>query len=153
MEPANNITFDDSLWPLLVMRFSGTPTNQQLEDFLAKRGASLTRRQQHVVIYDTVSIRVLTPEQRQRLIDWFKERKAIQKQLSLGSALVITSPVMRLMLSTILHFTQTETPYHVARSLSEAASWAAARLDDAGFHAEAQRVRVQLGAVARRSTG
>ncbi|MFL5358543.1 hypothetical protein [Archangium sp.] len=153
MEPSSNITFDDSLWPLLVIRFTGMPTNQQFDDFLAKRGASLARRQKHVVIYDTGSFRVLSPEQRQRLINWFRERKAIQKQLSIGSALVITSPVTRLLLSSILQFTQTETPYHVARSVSEAAQWAAARLDEAGLFADAQRVRVHHGAVLRRSTG
>lgn len=153
MEPPSNITFDDSLWPLLVIRFTGTPTNQQFEAFLAKREASLARRQKHAVIYDTVSLRVLTPEQRQRLVEWFKERKAIQKQLSVGSGLVITSPVTRLLLSSILHFTQTEAPYHVARTLSEAAQWAASRLDEAGLFAEAQRVRVHYGAMPRRSTG
>jgi hypothetical protein len=153
MESPNNITFDDTLWPLLIIRFTGTPTNHQFEDFLAKRGASLAKRQKHVVIYDTGSLRVLTPEQRQRLIAWFKERKEIQRQVSLGSGLVITSPVTRLLLSSILQFTQTEAPYHVARSLSEAAQWAAARLDEAGLFADAQRVRVNHGAVARRRTG
>jgi nitrogen-specific signal transduction histidine kinase len=153
MGPANGITFDDSLWPLLVVRFSGTPTNQQFEEYLAKRGAYLARRQKHALIYDTASFRVLTNEQRQRQIDWLKERAALMKETSLGSALVITSPIVRLTLSIVLQFSQAGTAYHTARSLPEAAGWAAARLVDAGLHLEAQRVRTHFDLVSRRSTG
>ncbi|MGZ6077374.1 MAG: hypothetical protein ACXWK6_06175 [Myxococcaceae bacterium] len=153
MAPASNITVDESLWPLLVVRLTGLPTDQHFEEFLAKRATHFARRQKHVVIYDTASFRVPTPEQRQRLISWFKERVALQKQLSLGSALVITSPIIRLTLSTVLHFAQTETPHHVTRTLSEAASWSADRLAAAGYFVEAQRVRTQFGMAQHRNAG
>jgi hypothetical protein len=153
MEPANGITFDDSLWPLLVVKFSGAVSNAQIEEYLAKRGSYLARRQKHVLIYDTASFRVLTNEQRQRQINWLKERAALLKETSLGSALVITSPVFRLVLSIVLQFSQAGTVYHTARSLPDAASWAAARLVDAGMPMEAQRVRAHFGLVPKLSVG
>lgn len=153
VEPPSNITFDDSLWPLLVVRFSGTPTNQQFEEYMARRGSYLARNQKHALIYDTVSFNVLTSEQRQRQIDWLKERKELLQKLSLGSALIITSPVVRLLLSGILHFSQASTPYHAARSLPDAASWCAGRLASAGLLVEAQRVRMHFGLTPRQSTG
>jgi hypothetical protein len=153
MEPPSNITFDDSLWPLLVVRFSGMPTNQQFEEYMARRGSYLARNQKHALIYDTVRFSVLTSEQRQRQIDWLKEHKELMRKLSLGSALIITSPVVRLLLSGILHFSQAATPYHAARSLPDAANWCAGRLAGAGLLVEAQRVRMHFGLAPRQGTG
>jgi hypothetical protein len=152
MPPPSNITFDDSLWPLLVVRFAGTPTDEQFGEYLARRQAYLDRKQKHVLIYDTVRFQVLTHEQRQRQIDWIKARADTMKQLSLGSALIITSPVARMTLSIVLHFSQAATPYHAARSLPEAASWAASRLHAAGLVKEAQRVRTYYGLNPQHST-
>ncbi len=153
MPPPSNITFDDSLWPLLVVRFAGTPTEEQFEAYLARRQSYLDRKQKHALIYDTVRFQVLTHEQRQRQINWLKERADTLKELSLGSALVITSPVARMTLSIVLHFSQAATPTHAARSLPEAARWAASRLQDAGFVKEAQHVRTHFGLIPQRSTG
>jgi hypothetical protein len=153
MEPPSNITFDDSLWPLLVVRFAGTPTQQQFEEYMARRGSYLARNQKHALIYDTVRFSVLTSEQRQRQIHWLKEHKELLQTLSLGSALIITSPMVRLLLSGVLHFSQTSTPYHAARSLPEAANWCAGRLASAGLLVEAQRVRTHFGVNPRQGTG
>ncbi|AKI99581.1 hypothetical protein ATI61_109224 [Archangium gephyra] len=153
MVTPSNITFDDSLWPLLVVRFSGTPTKQQFEEYMARRGSYLARNQKHTLIYDTVSFSVLTPEQRQRQIQWLKEHKEPLQTLSLGSALIITSPVVRLLLSGVLHFSQANAPYHAARSLPDAASWCAGRLASAGLLTEAQRVRTHFGLAPRQGTG
>lgn len=153
MEAPSNITIDDSLWPLLVLRFSGTPTNQQFEEYVARRGSYLARNQKHTLIYDTVSFSVLTGEQRQRQIHWLKEHKEPLQKHSLGSALIITSPVVRLLLSGVLHFSQAATPYHAARSMPDAANWCAGRLAGAGLIVEAQRVRTHFGLMPRQNTG
>ena len=152
MAPPSHITFDDALWPLLVVRFSGTPTKQQFEEYMSRRGNYLARNQKHTLIYDTVSFSVLTPEQRQRQIHWLKEYKEPLGTLSLGSALIITSPVVRLLLSGVLHFSQASAPYHAARSLPDAAGWCAGRLASAGLLVEAQRVRTHFGLAPRQGT-
>ncbi|HLM42707.1 MAG TPA: hypothetical protein VK458_02515, partial [Myxococcaceae bacterium] len=72
---------------------------------------------------------------RQRQIDWIKARADTMKQLSLGSALIITSPVARMTLSIVLHFSQ-----------------AASRLHAAGLVKEAQRVRTHYGLNPQHST-
>ena len=153
MATPSHITFDDSLWPLLVVRFTGTPTNPQFEEYMARRGSYLARNQKHTLIYDTVSFTVLSSEQRQRQIHWLKEHKEPLRTLSLGSALIITSPVVRLLLSGVLHFSQASSPYHAARSMPDAASWCAGRLAGAGLLAEAQRVRTRFGLIPGQGTG
>ncbi|HEX5746498.1 MAG TPA: hypothetical protein VFZ09_09655 [Archangium sp.] len=152
MVTPSNITFDDSLWPLLIVRFSGTPNKQQFEEYMAMRGRYLARNQKHALIYDTVRFNVLNPEQRQRQIDWLKQHKELLGKLSLGSALVITSPVIRLSLSLVLQFSQASAPYHAARSMPDAASWCAGRLASAGLLTEARRVRTHFGLAPRQGT-
>ena len=120
---------------------------------MARRGSYLARTQKHTLIYDTVSFSVLTGEQRQRQIDWLKARKELLQKYSLGSALIITSPMVRLLLSGVLHFSQAATPSHAARSLPDAANWCAGRLSSAGLLVEAQRIRMHFGLTPRQSTG
>lgn len=153
MHPHNIITFDDSLWPLLVVRMSGTPTHSQFEEYLAARGSFLERGEKHVLVYDAARFNVLSNEQRQRQVEWLKEREAVRRDLTLGSALIITSPLVRLTLNIVRYFNPTTTPYFVASSMDEAVKWAAARLDEAGLHEQARRVRESHGLIAQRGTG
>jgi hypothetical protein len=153
MTPASHITMDESLWPLIVVRMSGTPSDRQFEDYLAVRQSQLDRQEKHVIIYDAVRLHVLTNEQRQRQIDWFKARTPLMRQYKLGSALVITSPLVRLTLSVIQHFVQGGMPYYAARSVQDAAAWSSARLAEAGLLEAAQRVREHFGLNSQRSMG
>lgn len=130
---------------------SGKPTDEEFEAYLAQRGSYLSRGQKHVLIYDAARLGVLSPEQRQRQIDWLKARMPLVKKLSMGSALVITSPAVRLVLSIVSHLTQVTSPYHTVRSLEEAAAWAAGRLADEGYYAEAHRVRLHFGLLLARA--
>ena len=145
MASPRHIHFDDSLWPLLIIRVSGRPTDEEFEACLTLRGAYLDRGQKQVLIYDTASLSVLTSEQRQWQIDWLKPRAHLLHQLLLGTAIIIPSPAMRLVLSVVRHQAQLRSPYHIASSMEEAAAWAAARLSDAGLVAEAQRVCDRFG--------
>jgi len=153
MEPASLITVDDSLWPLVVVCMSGKPTDPQFDDYLAVRHSHLDRREKHILIYDTMRFHVLTNEQRQRQIDWLRARGPLMRQYQLGSALVITSPLVRLTLSVVLHFSRAGTPYYAARSLQDAVAWSAARLVDAGLLDAALRVREHFELGSQRSTG
>jgi hypothetical protein len=98
-----------------------------------------------------VRFHVLTNEQRQRQINWLRARTSLMRQYMLGSTLVITSPLARLTLSVILHFSQTGTPCHPVRSMQDAAVWAAARFSEVGLLDAAQRVREHFGLESQRS--
>jgi hypothetical protein len=48
MPPAASIEFDDTLWPLLIIRISGKPTMRELEAYLDERFEYMRRPERHV---------------------------------------------------------------------------------------------------------
>jgi hypothetical protein len=140
-------TLDDSLWPLLVVRF-GDATERALEAYLAAREAYLARAQPHVVIIDTRAVHLPSPRVRQRYIEWLTKHERALQQWTLGSAYIIASPAVRMMMSLIRHLAPMTTPFLVTENLPASASWAAERLQEAGLAPVATRVRAQYAVAA-----
>jgi hypothetical protein len=137
----SGFTFDDSLWPLLIIHFSGSPTAAELETYLAKRLEYMQRNESHVLLYDTRNARLLSHAQSQRHVQWMKEHDALRSKTVMASVLVITSPVIRLAASAILHFWPVKMPYFICSNLPEGVRWAADWLQKAGHHVQANLVR------------
>ncbi|HYO53782.1 hypothetical protein [Archangium sp.] len=145
MFPDSSISFDDSRWPLRVVRFVGTPTLQQYERYLEDTAASLLRREKYLSITDLSRGGLPTPEQRQRQILWMQEHEAFLREVLLGVAFVVTSTPMRLSVSTIMHFKPLPVPYLIAAHEVEAVTWGSARLEEQGLRLAAERIRSQYG--------
>jgi hypothetical protein len=153
MDPSASITFDDSLWPLLVVRFVGAPTNQQHAAYLAQLRAYLQHGERYVSIMDSRQLRLVSSEQRVRQAEFIKENEGLLKQVTLGTAGIVTSPLVRLAASVFLHLKPMPTPYYIAPSLPMAAGWAAERLEQAGLSMSAERVRRHHGLLTERRVG
>jgi hypothetical protein len=145
MDSSASITIDDSHWPLLVMTFVGEPTLQQQEAHLARVSTYLRRDEQFVSILDTRRERMMTAEHRRRLAEFLKEHDALLRTQVLGCASVITSPIMQLAASIVLHLKPLPFPYFTTRSLPEAGLWAATRLEGTGLLHLAERIRRHYG--------
>ncbi|MCY1075024.1 hypothetical protein [Archangium lansingense] len=153
MDPSASITIDDSLWPLLQVRFPSAFTNSQQEQYLGRLLAYLRRGERYVGILDTHLLKNTTSEQRQRQADFIKEHEALFRSCSLGTAGIITSPLMALGARILIHLKPMPSPYYVASSLPAAVTWAAERLELAGLFGPAERVRRHFGLLAERRTG
>jgi hypothetical protein len=140
MPPTSGFEFDDSLWPLLIVRFSGNPTRAELETYLAKRLEYMQRHERHVLLYDTREARMLSHVLMQRHAEWLREHESLRRETVLASAVIITAPIIRLTASAILHVWPVRSPYHFTATLPEAAHWAAERLREAGHPITAQRI-------------
>lgn len=138
--------FDDSLWPLLLIRFSGNPSMQELETYLAKRLEYMRRHEPHVLLYDTRNARMLSKPLTQRHVAWMKEHDALRRETVVASAVVITSPIIRLTASAVLHFWPAKTPYFFCANLSEAVNWAADWLNKTGHSPHAHQVLQRFSA-------
>jgi hypothetical protein len=148
-----SITFDDSLWPLLLSRFQGTATDSQYEAYLARGTAYLQRGEPYVSIVDMGQLAMPTAAQRQRQAEWMKEHDALMRERFLGCALILTSPFMRLALSTVLHLRPMPTPYVVVPDMAAGLEWTLARLRDAGFSEAAGHIRQHFGQHPLRRSG
>jgi hypothetical protein len=146
-EPSR-ISVDSGLWPLLVVKLGHGATRQELEAYLAARAASLQRREPHVCIIDAREVDMAPPQLRQRYTDWLSEHEASLRQWGLGTAYILHSPAVRMMMSVIRHFGRLTTPFVVTSTMQPAATWAAERLQEAGLAPAATRVRAQYAIAA-----
>lgn len=140
-----SITFDDSLWPLLISRFHGVATDSEYEAYLHRGTAYLQRGELYVSVLDMGRLVVPTAAQRQRQAEWLQAHDHLLREQFLGAALVITSPVLRLALSTILHLKPMPTPYVTVYDVPGGLKWAVARLEEAGLTRSVERIRRHFG--------
>lgn len=139
------IEVDEKLWPLVVFRYEGPLSMQDLEALVARLSEILARREPYVAIVDGRKSQGMTPEQRQHQADWMKRNDAQLRKYCLGSAFVVTSALARLTLNVIVVLKPPPLPYTVVSTLEAAAVWAADRLEAAGQAPQAQRVRALYG--------
>ena len=106
----SGFTLDVSDWPLVRVSLVGVPTPAQLEAFIAQRTETLRREQPHVVLYDTRGARLLPAEHRHRLSQWTHETEALSRKWLRGTAIVLTSPFMRVTLNLLMGVRRIWTP-------------------------------------------
>jgi hypothetical protein len=140
-----SITFDDSLWPLLVIRVGDALSPQGFEAALEKRLTYLRRGEKHVVLYDTSQAQARLLIHRERLVQWLRGLNEDSFENVLGVALVITSSPFRLAVTSVLHLWPRRRPYFAATTESEAVRWGVERLREAGLSAQAERIRLHYG--------
>ncbi|WP_257458373.1 hypothetical protein [Archangium lipolyticum] len=144
MPPGASFSFDDSQWPLMVVRLTGELSSQDFESYLSRASHYLQRQQRHVCIFDVSTLRLFSSEQRQRQVEWLKAHEVLIHQTLLGIAYVVTSPVVRLTMSVIFHLKTPSAPYTIVPDLGAAAAWAAACLDKTSLRPVAERIRSQF---------
>lgn len=132
---------DESQWPLLLVRFTGPATEREFERYLALRTTYLERKEPHVVVLDTRGIDMVSPRLRQRYSEWVRDNGPALHRWVLGTAYVIVSPVVVMMMSVIRHCAGLTTPFVVTATLPPAAEWAAGLLQEAGMTQAATRLR------------
>jgi hypothetical protein len=141
----SSILLDDSLWPLLQISPGHPLTDSQVEDYLAARTRYLARNEPHLPLLDTRALHLPSAHQRQLYVDWLRAHGPRLHALTLGSACIIVSPAVKMMMSLIRHFASLSFPYVITPSPAEAASWAAQRLLEAGFPRASTRLRLHFG--------
>jgi hypothetical protein len=141
-QSSSGVFFDESLWPLLVVRVSGELSHAQTEAFFTGSESYLRRGERHVCILDGRDVRCLgASHRRKRQIGWLDAYDSPLRALTLGSAFILPSPFFQLKMRAFLHVKPLPMPYFVASELHEAAGWAAERLDAEGMSLQARCVR------------
>jgi hypothetical protein len=140
-----SLLLDDSLWPLLVVQFQGTVPLARFEEYLAQRLTYLQRPEKHVILFDMRHAPMLPTEHRHRQAEWLKQHSSLLDTQVLGHALVITSPLVRLMISTFHKVRPRNGPHIVTPHLNDAARWCLNVLEEAGSHPPAERIEAHFG--------
>jgi hypothetical protein len=141
MVPSSYIHFDDSLWPLLIVRHVGTPTTLQFEDALARRTNYLERGERYVAIHDMSRASGLNPpEHRHMQVAWTQKHEPQLRECVLGVSFVTESAMVRLLISLLLHAKPLPMPHLGFKHMSEAVGWSAELLRRSGLRAESHHV-------------
>lgn len=128
------VRIDDSRHPLVVVEFNGTATDQEFDAYLEQMTKLvLERRKKNVTIFDATRSGDTSPKQRRKQAEWLKSNAEMLRMYSLGTAFVITSPLVRGMLTAILWITPMPAPHTVVATYGEAERWAIGRLRDKGL--------------------
>ncbi len=125
--------FDDSRWPLLLLRLPGILSEQGHEECLTLFSNYLQRGEKFVLIVDLSRIGLVPLNQRWRQLEWFDEHEQSLRELVLGGAIITTSPVVRLSISALLFFKPFPIPHRIFSNRDAAETWVAERLEEAGY--------------------
>jgi hypothetical protein len=138
------VTFDDSLWPLLIVRFSGASSDMEYEEFLQRLSGFLHRREPYFSIIDTSRVGLPNSAQRQRQVEWGRDHDELERTWGCGTAFIVTSPFVRVAMSLYFHVRPLAAPHVIVPDMGSALAWIAALMESTGFVAEAERVRHHL---------
>jgi hypothetical protein len=137
-------TLDDSLWPLLIIRLSGTSSDLEYEKFLERLSGFLHRREPYFSIVDTSQSGLPNSAQRQRQVEFGRVHDELERTWGRATAFIVTSPFVRVAMSLYFHVRPLQVPHVIVDDMDVALAWIASRMESTGYKAEAERVREHL---------
>ncbi|MFO0684646.1 MAG: hypothetical protein U0234_21500 [Sandaracinus sp.] len=126
--PTGRIETDMTRWPIVVHRTIGSPTDAQVDAFVARSQEILERGIPHVVVFDNLLAEIPSAYMRQKSVDWLKSNGERMKDTCLGTALLFRSPSLRFVMSGVMLFASHPTPHAVCGTLDEALAWSRQQL-------------------------
>ena len=126
------VRIDEAAWPLVIVHFDGTPTDEEFAAYLGHFDGVLARQTPYAVIIDASRGATAPFAQRRQQAEWLKRHKDDLKQYCRGSAFVLASMAMRAVLSTIFLLSPLPVPQQVCATLEDAKAWAHRRLTALG---------------------
>lgn len=141
MSPVRFFSIDDSLWPLLVIRLRGAPTDEHHAELLELSASYLRRREPYVVLTDMLHAGISTTAQRHRQMEWLGQHDKLLRESLVGMGFILDSVFLRLALNVTIHVHPPVCPYIVVPRMDQALAWAADRFDASSLRGAAERIR------------
>ncbi|HYO64968.1 MAG TPA: hypothetical protein VEU33_02695 [Archangium sp.] len=139
------ILFEDTLWPLLHLKFVGEHMPAQYEEYLERLEKCLRRPEPCLLLVDTHVAQSVPLSHCRRQAEWCREHEALVREKVLGVAFVATSTLVRLSLNVVVQLAPLPMPYTFVSHVRAAGEWAAERFSDMGLLQTAVRVRQHFG--------
>lgn len=117
---------------MVVHRTIGSPSDAEVDAFIARADGILARGERHVVIFENLLADTPSAYMRQRSIDWLQENGQRMAGTCVGTALVFRNAALRFVLSGVMLFVSHPTPHVVVGSLDQALAWSRDQLAPPG---------------------
>lgn len=139
------ILFEDTLWPLLHLKFVGEHTPEQYEHYLARLETCVRRPEPCVALIDAHAAQSVPLAHCRRQAEWCREHEALLREKVLGVAFVVSSTLARLSLNLVVQLSPMPMPYTFVSHVRAAGEWAAERFSDSGLLLPSVRIRQHFG--------
>ncbi|HEX9105168.1 MAG TPA: hypothetical protein VF997_23315 [Polyangia bacterium] len=117
------IEIDEGAWPLVIFRFRGQASMEELNTYLARQDVLLARKEPMLSLVLAQEAKLWETPVLRRQADWIKQNQELLRRYSLGAALVIQSPIVRGMLKAILWIQPMPQPHAVFPTVEGALRW------------------------------
>ena len=122
------IHIDETRWPLVLVTFDGVSPEPEFDAYLERMATFLDRKTPTATVLDATRAGATPPIQRKKQADWMKTHEASLRRYSAGTAFVISSPMVRGILTAILWMQPMPQEHVVVATLPEAMKWAREKL-------------------------
>ncbi len=117
-------SINDRDFPCVVVTFTGQPAQPDtFERYLAGLSALYERKEKFSLIFDARRAKFLPWRYQRRQADWTRDHQPLIGQYLHGTAYVVPSLLLRLLLMSIFSLQRTDTPNEVTRTMEEARRW------------------------------
>lgn len=119
------LTFDESAWPLLYVRFPSKPLSDDgFEYFISRYTQAVERRVPFVTILDSRGLSTaITAQQRKRLTEWFDVTGDLAGEHHFGIAVLMSNAIIRGALMAVTWVKPIPVPIKPFGSIADAAPW------------------------------
>lgn len=127
------IQFDVSRHPVVQVRFSGALEDAEMLRYLEDMDRVLQRREMYGAIFDARDVTSVSPKQRRIQADWLEKNESLLRDYAAGYAFVITSQLIRGVLTAILWLKPMPSEHVVVATVEEAERWLGVRIRARGL--------------------
>jgi hypothetical protein len=119
------LTFDDTAWPLLYVRFPSKPLcDDGFEFFITRYTEYVERRILFAAILDSRGLSTaITASQRKRLTEWFQVTGPLAGEVHFGIAVLFSNALIRGALKAVTWVAPVPVPIQPFASIADAAPW------------------------------
>lgn len=115
---------DETSFPLIIIRFTGNKsTDENFQAYLDQNRACYRMEKKLAIIFDASKATVPSFTHLKMQADWLKENTTLMQQYCLGTAYVIPSSAIRLILKGIFALQKQPVPYQIFETEKEAKRW------------------------------
>lgn len=129
------LTFDETAWPLLYVRFPSKPLNDVgFEYFIARYTELVERRVRFATILDARGLSTaITAQQRRRLTEWFEVTGPLAGEHHFGIAVLMSNAIIRGALKAVTWVAPIPVAIKPFASVAESAPWIRAIFAEEGI--------------------
>lgn len=126
--------------PVVVVTFVGESTDDEFDGYLSRMSGEIERASGPVATILDGSRAGATPaKQREKQARWLRQNAGLLRRKSAGTAFVITSPIIRGVLTAIFWIERPSHEYTIVETLPEARRWVNLQLANATREVDARR--------------